>query len=68
MSLRDSARRALRKLGVEVWEQAKVTAIESESVTVGDDRVAAHTIIWAAGVAASPLGASLGVPSIAPGE
>ena len=60
-SLRASARRALRKLGVEVWEQAKVTAIENESVTVGDDRVTAHNVIWAAGVAASPLGASLGV-------
>jgi NADH dehydrogenase len=60
-SLRASARRALRKLGVEVWEQAKVTAIESESVTVGDARMAAHNVIWAAGVAGSPLGASLGV-------
>jgi NADH:ubiquinone reductase (H+-translocating) len=60
-SLRASARRALRKLGVEVWEQAKVTDIASEAVTVGEARLAAHTIIWAAGVAGSPLGASLGV-------
>ena len=61
-SLRASARRALRRLGVEVWEQAKVTAVERDGVTVGDARVAAHTIIWAAGVAGSPIGASLGVP------
>ena len=60
--LRASARRALRKLGVEVWEQAKVTSVEPEAVMVGDTRVAAHTIMWAAGVAASPLGATLGVP------
>jgi NADH dehydrogenase len=61
-SLRDSARRALRKLGVEVWENAKVTDVEPDAVHVGADRVAAHTIIWAAGVAGAPLGASLGVP------
>jgi len=60
-SLRGAARHALRKLGVEVWEQAKVTDIGSDAVTVGDARVAAHTIIWAAGVAGSPLGLSLGV-------
>jgi NADH dehydrogenase len=60
-SLRGSARRALRKLGVEVWEHAKVTAIESDGVTIGDAPLAAHTIIWAAGVAGSALGATLGV-------
>ncbi|HUE86226.1 MAG TPA: NAD(P)/FAD-dependent oxidoreductase [Vicinamibacterales bacterium] len=60
-SLRASARRALRKLGVEVWEQAKVTAIERDAVTVGETRTAAHTIVWAAGVAGAPLGASLEV-------
>jgi len=61
-SLRASARRALRRLGVEVWEQAKVTALERHRLAVGDTHLEAHTIIWAAGVAGSPLGASLGVP------
>lgn len=61
-SLRDSARRALRKLGVEVWENALVTAIEPQQLHVGNDVVKAHTILWAAGVAASRLGASLGAP------
>ena len=61
-TLRNSARKALRKLGVEVWEQAKVTSVEDEALVLGSERVAAHTIIWAAGVAAAPLGASLGVP------
>jgi NADH dehydrogenase len=60
-SLRASARRGLRKLGVEVWEDARVTTIDHDSVTVGETRVAAHTIIWAAGVAGSPLGQALGV-------
>jgi NADH dehydrogenase len=60
--LRASARTALRKLGIEVWEHARVAEIAKEAVMVGNDRVPAHTIIWAAGVAGSPLGASLGVP------
>jgi NADH dehydrogenase len=61
-SLRKSARRALRKLGVEVWEQARVTAIHDESLVVGDQPVRAHTIIWAAGVAGAAVGHTLGVP------
>lgn len=61
-TLRDAARRALRKLGIEVWENAKVTSVEDEAVLLGADRLPAHTIIWAAGVAGSPLGESLGVP------
>jgi NADH:ubiquinone reductase (H+-translocating) len=61
-SLRDSARRALRGLGVEVWENAAVTAIEPEQLRVGNDVMAAHTILWAAGVAASSLGRALGAP------
>lgn len=61
-SLRDSARRALRKLGVEVWENARVTAITAESVTVAGDEIRAHTILWAAGVAGAPLAQTLGVP------
>jgi NADH dehydrogenase len=61
-SLRDSARRALRRLGVEVWERAQVTGVEAEAVHVGNDVIPAGTVLWAAGVAASPLGQSLGVP------
>jgi NADH dehydrogenase len=61
-SLRDSARRALRGLGVEVWEKARVTHVEQGVVHVGDDRITAHTIIWAAGVAGSPIARSLNVP------
>ena len=60
--LRESARRALRKLGVEVWENAEVTAVNQESVVVAGKNVPAHTILWAAGVAGSPLAQTLGVP------
>ena len=60
--LRARARESLARLGVEVREGAAVTAIDECAVQVGDQRVDAGTIIWAAGVAASPLGRSLGAP------
>jgi NADH dehydrogenase len=61
-TLRESARRALRRLGVEVWENARVVDVGPDFVQVGPDRVTAHTILWAAGVAGSALGATLGAP------
>jgi NADH dehydrogenase len=60
--LRDSARRALQSLGVEVREGAVVTDISPGSLMAGSERLHVHTVLWAAGVAASPLGASLGAP------
>ena len=60
--LRAAARRSLVRLGVEVRENAPVTRVEHEVVWLGDERIEAGTIIWAAGVAASPLGRTLGVP------
>jgi NADH dehydrogenase len=57
------ARRALEKLGVAVWTGSPVTGIEAGHVHVGRDSIEAGTILWAAGVAASSLGASLGVPA-----
>ena len=59
-SLRASARRALVGLGVEVREGAAVTAIEEGAVSIGAERFEAHTILWAAGVAAAPIGRDLG--------
>lgn len=56
------ARRQLEKLGVEVVTGAPVSAITAEGYQLGDEFVAARTVIWAAGVAASPLGRNLGVP------
>ena len=60
--LRDAARRDLVRLGVDVRTGAAVTRVTSGVVEAGDARIAAETVIWAAGVAASPIGASLGVP------
>jgi NADH dehydrogenase len=56
------ARRALERLGVSVWTGRVVTRVEPGKVRIGAETIEAGTILWAAGVAASPLGASLGVP------
>ena len=52
----------LERLGVTVWVGRRVTGVDGEGVTLGAERLAARTVIWAAGVAASPLGKSLGAP------
>jgi NADH dehydrogenase len=57
------ARRALEKLGVAVWTGSPVTGIEDGRVRLGSESIEAGTILWAAGVAASSLGASLGLPA-----
>ena len=56
------ARRQLEKLGVEVSTGVPVTAIDGAGYRLGDAFVPARTVVWAAGVAASPLARSLGVP------
>jgi NADH dehydrogenase len=61
-SLSDQARRQLRKLGVEVRTGVPVNAIDAGGVLLGDERIDARTVLWAAGVAASPLARTLGVP------
>jgi NADH:ubiquinone reductase (H+-translocating) len=91
--LRESARRDLERLGVEVRTAAVVTEIDEDGVTISvgpakagphgeatsssgaaasswgppsggptAERISAQTVLWAAGVAASPLAKSLGVP------
>ncbi len=52
----------LRRLGVEVRTSSIVTRIEPGAVWVGDEKISAPVVLWAAGVAASPLGRKLGVP------
>lgn len=61
-SLSERARLQLERLGVTVWLGKRVNGIDAGGVHLGEDRLAARTVVWAAGVAASPLGASLGVP------
>jgi NADH:ubiquinone reductase (H+-translocating) len=61
--LRDRARRSLERLGVEVRTDAIVVGIDADGVTVKpSEHISAETVLWAAGVAASPLAKSLGVP------
>jgi NADH dehydrogenase len=60
--LSDKARLQLERLGVTVWLGKRVTGMDAEGVQLGSDRLAAKTVVWAAGVVASPLGAALGVP------
>jgi NADH dehydrogenase len=56
------ARRSLERLGVNVWTGSVVTNVTEGKVHVGGETIEAGTILWAAGVSASPLGAKLGVP------
>ena len=58
-----SAQEQLNRLGVEVRTSTTVTQIEPGAVFAGDTRLPATVILWAAGVAASPLGKSLRVPT-----
>jgi NADH dehydrogenase len=61
--LSESARRQLADLGVEVRLDVKVENVSEKGVSLGNgETIPCQTIVWAAGNAASPLGASLGVP------
>ncbi len=71
--LREAAARSLARLGVEVKTASVVTAIDDQGVSwrpsasdraadAPGERIEAQTVLWAAGVAASPLARSLGVP------
>jgi NADH:quinone reductase (non-electrogenic) len=57
-----SAEQQLRDLGVEVHTSTMVTGVEPAGVRVGETVLPAVVILWAAGVAASPLGKKLGAP------
>jgi NADH:ubiquinone reductase (H+-translocating) len=57
-----SALEQLQRLGVEVQTSAMVTQIKPGAIYIGETRMNAAVILWAAGVAASSLGTKLGVP------
>jgi NADH dehydrogenase len=61
-SLSASARRQLEKLGVDVLAGTPVASIDASGYRLGDQHHAARTVLWAAGVAASPLARALGAP------
>lgn len=58
--LSNDAQHRLEKLGVEVRLNAPVTAVDAAGVTIGAARIEARTVLWAAGVAASPAGQWIG--------
>jgi NADH dehydrogenase len=66
LELSARAKRDLEKLGVEVRLHSRVTHIDGDGVTIGaaphEERIEAQNVVWAAGVAASEIGGSLGVP------
>lgn len=53
--LASEAMTRLERLGVEVRANTKVSGISSDAVLLGEERVAAKTVLWAAGVAASSV-------------
>ena len=57
------ALRALERLGVDVRLGAAVTAVDADGVTIGTERIAARTVLWAAGVEASPAARWLNAPA-----
>ncbi len=61
-NLSRKAEAQLQHLGVEVRTSHVVTRVEPGAVWVGNEKIPASVILWAAGVAASPLGRKLGVP------
>ena len=60
-SLSTVAERALKRLGVEVRTGTRVSACDNCGAVIGDERIESRTVIWAAGVAASPAATWLGV-------
>jgi NADH dehydrogenase/putative oxidoreductase len=55
------ARTSLEALGVEVRVDSRVEGIDAEGVVVSGERIRAGTVLWAAGVVASPAAAWLGI-------
>ena len=53
--LSDRATRDLEQLGVQVWTGSRVSQVDTDGVTVGNERIEAATVVWAAGVQASSL-------------
>jgi NADH dehydrogenase len=59
-SLSEAAKKSLEQLGVEVRLGAAVTALDAAGVSMGAERIEARTVIWGAGVTASPAGSWIG--------
>ena len=66
--LSDRAQRALRQLGITVKVGSRVEEIDDEGVTIDGKRLRAKTVLWAAGVVASPVSVWLGLEPDAAGR
>jgi NADH dehydrogenase len=60
--LSGKAKTSLERVGVEVRTGSAVTRLEEGSVVLGNETITAETVLWAAGVSASPLARTLNVP------
>ena len=60
--LSDKARLQLEGMNVEIRTSTMVTSVDAGGVTLGEERIKARTVVWAAGVQASSLARSLGAP------
>src|SRR5690606_23076337 len=67
-ALSRAAARSLEKLGVTIWTNTRVTSVDVDGVRAGTESIRAATVLWAAGVEASPLNARLGVELDAAGR
>ena len=59
--LSHKALRQLERLGIEVRTNTRVTDVDDGGIEIGSERIAAHTVLWAAGVRATPLATHLAV-------
>ena len=57
-----SAREQLERVGVEVQTGRRVSNLDADGVLLGQDRIEASTVLWAAGVKGPPFAESLGAP------
>jgi NADH dehydrogenase len=60
--LSERAKRDLERMGIEVVLNSSVTQVDAQGVALGDRRIDAQNVFWAAGVKGSPLAQTLGVP------
>jgi len=60
--LSERARLQLERLGVTVWLGRRVSGIDADGVQLDAERLEAKTVVWCAGIAATRIGATLGVP------
>ncbi len=62
-NLSDYTQKSLEKMGVEVMTSTRVTGCNKAGVDIEGGRIAAHTVIWAAGVVASPAAKWINAPA-----